>query len=71
MASNFELKKGFGRVCKVCPECGEFSLILVQQKTEKDGVEYTKKIMECDECGFVDDYHVSPKRFKDVFNPHW
>ena len=68
MKSKNKSKNCFG---KLCPECGEFSLVPADRKVKKDGVEYTKKIMECEECGFTEEFHISPKRFKDVFNPHW
>ncbi len=68
MKSKNRTKNGLG---KICPECGELSLIQSNIKQKREGVEYNKKIWECKECGFIKDYHISPKRYKEVFNPHW
>jgi len=56
---------------KCCPDCGEYTLVLIECKTEKDGVEYSEKIRECTECGYSEKFHISQRHFKDVFNPNW
>jgi Zn ribbon nucleic-acid-binding protein len=37
----------------LCPECGS-RMETIEKKSVKDGVVYSKKIIECVECGFHD-----------------
>jgi hypothetical protein len=50
MSTNHKNKKGS---FKVCPECGS-RMESVEIKNTKDGVIYSKKILECIECGCVE-----------------
>jgi hypothetical protein len=59
------------RLGRKCPECGG-ELDFVALNTIKDGVLYSEKIIECQDCDYLEKYHISNKKYKDeLFNPKW
>jgi uncharacterized protein with PIN domain len=67
MAKKFKKQK---RLSKRCPECGGI-LESVSHVHTDNGVEYSEEYIECSECGYSEKMKLSPKRYKDYYNPKW
>ena len=64
-------KKKQRRLGRKCPEC-DGNLFFVSIETFQDGVKYSEKIIQCSECGYYENFHVSNKKQKgEPFNPKW
>ncbi len=63
-------KKKQKTISKKCPECGG-QLNRAMNIHEEDGVSYEDKYIECADCGYSSKINVSPKRYKDPYNPKW
>ena len=65
-------KRKRGKVIdKCCPDCGCTSLMEVLENFNKNSVIYTDKYIECSECGYKEKIKISPKHYKDLYNPHY
>lgn len=56
---------------KRCPDCGAKELVITTESKNINGVEYSEKFIECNNCGYTEKVRQSPKRCKEIYNPHF